>query len=68
MNSEKEHIDYLRWIKIYPPIVLGVFGLNYLFGISSWFYNSIYLGGIFQVLRVVYDYTLGWSPIDLFGS
>ena len=38
-------------------------GLNWLCKFSDWVYQIFYLKGIFQVVRVAHDYTLGLLPI-----
>ncbi len=35
---------------------------NLLFYNSSWAYSTLYQKGLFQAIRAVYDYTLGWLP------
>ena len=37
--------------------------VNYLFGISSALYEIVYLKGIFQLIRILHDFTLGLIPI-----
>jgi len=39
--------------------------VNWLFGIFPGLYETFYFRGIFQVLRVAYDYTFGWIPIPM---
>jgi len=54
-------------IKEYIWIVLGLVALvlNWLFGIFPALYEFIYFRGIFQVIRVAYDYIIGWTPIPM---
>lgn len=53
--------------KKYIWIILGLVALllNWLFGLFPSFYEVFYFRGIFQVIRSVYDYTLGWIPIPM---
>ncbi len=54
-------------IKEYIWIILGLVALiaNWLFGIFPVLYDTIYFRGIFQVIRVIYDYILGWVPFPM---
>ena len=54
-------------IKKYIWIILGVgvLILNWLFGVFPGLYDLIYFRGIFQIIRVFYDYTLGWIPFPM---
>ena len=54
-------------LKSFIWIFLGMLALvlNGLFAAYPALYNAIYFKGIFQVLRVIYDYTLGWIPIPM---
>lgn len=44
---------------------LIAFFLNWLFGLFPAFYEAFYFKGVFQILRTIYDYTLGWMPIPM---
>lgn len=37
--------------------------LNLLFSHSTWAYKHLYLNGLFQIIRIFHDFTLGWLPI-----
>ena len=54
-------------IKKYIWIILGVLalGLNKIFGLFPEFYDMVYFRGGYQVIRVIYDYTLGWIPFPM---
>lgn len=54
-------------IRTYIWILLGALALalNWLFGAFPAIYNVIYFRGIFQVVRTLYDYTLGWIPVPM---
>ena len=54
-------------IKAYIWIILGAVSLilNWLFGVFPAFYEVVYFNGIFQVMRVIYDFTLGWIPFPM---
>jgi len=39
--------------------------LNWLFGIFPSFYDTFYFRGVFQAVRTIYDYALGWIPIPM---
>ena len=54
-------------IREYIWLILGVFALllNELFGQVPALYEAIYFNFIFQIIRVVYDYTLGWIPVPM---
>ncbi len=54
-------------MKKYIWIILGfiAFVLNWLFGLFPSFYEVFYFKGIFQLIRTVYDYTLGWIPFPM---
>ena len=43
-------------------LLLGL-GLNTLCNFSPWIYEKFYLNGLFQLIRIVHDYTLGMLPI-----
>ncbi|MCB0851358.1 MAG: DUF3810 domain-containing protein [Bacteroidetes bacterium] len=58
----------------FPPIDrrfiwigLGIFTflLRYILSLNPYFTEEFYSRGLFAVLRYVWDYTLGWSPIPL---
>ncbi len=54
-------------IREYIWIILGAIALvlNWLFGIFPSFYEVAYFKGVFQILRTVYDFVLGWIPIPM---
>lgn len=54
-------------IKEYIWIILGIGALvlNWLFGVFPSFYEVVYFRGIFQGIRILYDYTLGWIPFPM---
>ncbi|MFT6780381.1 MAG: hypothetical protein ACJA1A_000296 [Saprospiraceae bacterium] len=54
-------------IKKYIWIILGLIALviNWLFGLFPSFYEVFYYNGIFQIIRTVYDFTLGWIPFPM---
>lgn len=54
-------------LKKYIWIILGLVALvlNWLFGIFPSFYEVFYFKGIFQIIRSIYDYTLGWIPFPM---
>lgn len=54
-------------LKEYIWILLGLvaIGLNSLFGLFPSLYEAVYFRGVFQLIRVVYDYTLGWLPLPM---
>lgn len=54
-------------VKAYIWIILGILALalNWLFGVFPAFYDVFYFRGIFQGLRILYDYTLGWIPVPM---
>lgn len=54
-------------VRKYIWIILGAVSLifNGLFGIFPSFYDSFYFRGVFQGIRVIYDYTLGWVPFPM---
>ena len=54
-------------IKEYIWLILGVvaLALNWLFGVMPELYNVLYFKGFFQLIRVVYDFTLGWIPFPM---
>jgi hypothetical protein len=54
-------------IKKYIWLILGVIALavNWLFGVMPGLYNVLYFRGAFQLVRVVYDFTLGWIPFPM---
>lgn len=51
----------------YIWIILGAlaFLVNWIFGIFPEVYEVVYFRFIFQIIRVVYDYTLGWMPFPM---
>lgn len=53
--------------KEYIWLILGITALvvNWLFSLMPALYETIYYRFIFQIIRVVYDYTLGWIPIPM---
>lgn len=53
--------------KKYIWIILGLIAIaiNWLFGVFPSLYDVIYFRGIFQVIRSLYDYTLGWIPFPM---
>lgn len=45
-------------------LTLGLILLaNLLFSQSVWAYKHLYLNGLFQVIRLIHDWTLGWIPV-----
>lgn len=54
-------------VKEYIWIILGVasLALNWLFGHLPRLYDLLYFRSIFQIIRVIYDFTLGWIPIPM---
>ncbi|MDF1696881.1 MAG: DUF3810 domain-containing protein [Saprospiraceae bacterium] len=54
-------------IKAYIWIVLGLgaIALNGLFGVFPVLYEWVYFKFVFQIIRVVYDYILGWIPFPM---
>ncbi len=53
--------------KKYIWVILGALSLvfNWLFGVFPSLYEAIYFRGIFQIIRTIYDYTLGWIPFPM---
>lgn len=53
--------------KKYIWIILGVSAVvvNWLFGILPSLYKVLYFRGVFQIIRIAYDYTLGWIPFPM---
>lgn len=54
-------------IRAYIWILLGVLAIvvNALFGVFPKMYDVVYFRGVFQVIRYIYDYTLGWIPFPM---
>jgi hypothetical protein len=54
-------------IKEYIWLILGetALALNWLFGLMPILYDKLYFKGIFQLIRVIYDFTLGWLPFPM---
>ncbi len=52
-----------RWIWVGLG-VLSIF-LRYILGFFPWVVEQYYTRGLFQVFRVLWDYTLAWSPVPL---
>lgn len=55
----------MNWnrIKVGAITLILVLFVNWLFGFSSFLYNILYFKSIFQIFRVVHDFTLGFLPI-----
>lgn len=51
----------------YTFIALGILAIivNKIFAYTPQFVEQVYFSGIFQLLRVIYDYTLGWLPFPI---
>ena len=62
MDSKNEKIDYWRWVEDLPVFFIVVMLFHNYFGANHSLYDNLYLRGIFQSLRLVYDYTLGYLP------
>ncbi len=50
-----------KWSVGVTTLILVLLG-NFLFYKSVWAYTVLYQNGLFQLIRVIYDYTLGWLP------
>jgi hypothetical protein len=60
-------LNPIPWDKRGFWIGLGLVSLliRYLFSLNPYFTEVVYSRGLFPVLRTIWDYTLGWSPIPL---
>ncbi len=55
----------MNWNRIKVGVITLIFVLliNWIFSLSSVLYNVLYFKSVFQVLRVLHDYTLGLLPL-----
>lgn len=63
MDSKNKKIDYWTWVKELPIFFIVVMLFQYFVWSDYKLYDYFYLNGLFQWLRVIYDYTFGFLPI-----
>ncbi|NNF33181.1 MAG: DUF3810 domain-containing protein [Saprospiraceae bacterium] len=61
MTSIKSLVFKLKWLSV--AILIFLIGL--LFQSFPGLTDTIYRNGIFQLFRIIYDYTLGWIPLPM---
>jgi len=61
MTSIKSLVIKIKWLLV----AVAIFLIGLLFQSFPDLTETIYRNGIFQLFRIIYDYTLGWIPIPM---